>query len=214
MARNLAAIWSPLWRTAVVLLSVQIAATSASRYLTGGEAPPAPILANAFADPFLAIHAASGIIVLLLGPMQFVRRIRERAPALHRGTGRVYVAACAVAAPSGLLLAFGTAAGPVAGAGFAVSALLLAVFVYLGVRAAVERRIEAHREWMLRGYALIAGAITLRLMLPATNALGLDFFPAYQVIAWLSWLVNLGAVEWYIRRKRGASGGYPALATA
>jgi uncharacterized membrane protein len=209
----IAKIWSPLWRTALVLLTLQIAATTVSRYLAGAEPAPPPILANTHADPFLLIHAVSGMLALLLGPVQFVRRLRKRMPALHRATGKVYVAACAVAAPSGLMLALGTTAGPVAATAFALQAMLLPVFVYLGVRAAIDRRISAHGEWMLRAYALIAGAITLRLTLPAGMLAGYDFLTAYRASAWLAWMINLSLAEWHIRRNRASGLVYRTLAT-
>jgi hypothetical protein len=103
------------------------------------------------------------------------------------------------------VLALGSSAGPIAGAGFAAQALLLPVFTWLGWRAAVERRFASHREWMLRSYALIAAAITLRLMIPAAFLLELDFLRAYRVIAWLCWLTNLALVEIAIRRSRAAT---------
>jgi uncharacterized membrane protein len=208
------AILSPLWRAALLLLTLEIGTVSVLRYFTGSGAPPPPILANAFADPFLAVHVAGGVAALLVGPLQFVRRIRTRVPRLHRAIGLAYVGACAVAAPAGLVLALGTTAGPVAGAGFAVLALLAPVFTWLGLQAALERRFEAHREWMLRSYAMVATAITLRLMLPAAGMLGFEFLPAYQAIAWLSWATNLALAEYHIRRTRVSAGGYRTLATA
>lgn len=187
---------------------------SVLRYLANSEPAPPPILANAFADPFLVAHVIGGVIALLAGPLQFVRRIRARRPALHRATGLIFVGACALAAPSGLMLALGTTAGPAAGAGFAIQALLLPVFAGLGLRAAVERRFAEHREWMLRSYALIAAAITLRLMLPASAWLGFEFLEAYRLIAWLAWTVSLALVEVHIRRTRRPPVRYEALAAA
>jgi uncharacterized membrane protein len=207
-------IYSAAWRTVVVLLTVEIAAVSALRYFTGSQPPPPPITANAFANPFLILHVTGGVIALLLGPLQFVRRIRTRMPGLHRATGRIYAGACALAAPAGFMLALGTVAGPVAGAGFAIPALLLPVFTGLGVRAAVGRRFDAHREWMIRSYAIVSVAITLRLMLPASALLGFGFFPAYRAIAWLSWLTNLALFEFHIRRTRAPAARFGSLATA
>jgi uncharacterized membrane protein len=198
----------------VVLLTVEIAIVSALRYFTGLEPPPPPIVANAFAQPFLVLHVAGGVAALLAGPLQFVQRIRARRPAFHRATGRIYVLACAIGAPAGFVLALGTTAGPIAGAGFAAQAVLWALFTWLGYRAAVERRFADHREWMLRSYALTAAAITLRLMLPASAFLGLEFVPAYRVIAWLAWTANLALVEYWIRRNRASSVPYSRLAKA
>lgn len=213
MIAKLAPIYSAAWRTAILLLTVEIAVVSVLRYFTSIEPPPPPVAANAFANPFLILHAASGVIALLAAPVQFVRGVRTRRPALHRATGRIYIAACAVAAPTGFVLSLGTTSGPVAALGFAIPALLLPHFTWLGWRAAVERRFKEHREWMLRSYAVIATAITLRLMIPASAMLGLDFSDTYPVIAWLAWMTNLALFEYFIRRGRRSAPRHAMPAT-
>jgi len=155
-----------------------------------------------------------GVTALLVGPLQFASRIRTRWPGLHRATGRLYAAGCAIASPAGLMLALGTTAGPIASAGFAIPALLWPLFTGLGVRAAIQGRFDDHRAWMLRSYAITATAITLRLMLPASALLGLHFYPAYRVISWISWITNLALVEYAIRRSRGPAPRTAALAIA
>ena len=171
-------------------------------------------LGNEFANPFLIIHVVSGAVALLIGPLQFVRLIRARTPAVHRAIGRIYVGACAIGAPSGFMLAIGTNAGPIAGAGFAMAGVLWPAFTYFGVRAAIERRFPDHREWMIRAYAIVANAITLRLMLPLAGALRFEFFAADQVIAWLGWITNLLLAEIYLRRTRGSTMTEGRLAAA
>jgi uncharacterized membrane protein len=214
MMRKLVPIYSAAWRAAVVLLSVEIAAVSVLRYLTGGVAPPPPILDNAYANPFLILHVIGGVTALLVGPVQFVRRLRTGRPALHRLSGRLYLLACAIGAPAGFIIALGTTAGPFAAAGFATAALLWAAFTWLGWRAAVERQFAEHREWMLRSYGITATAITLRLMLPAAGLLGIPFYPAYRTIAWAAWLTNLALFEYHIRRTRRATARFATLAAA
>jgi len=207
-----------IYRTAgfavLILLSLYIGNTSVQRYLMGTEAGPAPVVANAFANPWLVIHVIGAVVALAVGPFQFIPAIRARWPRFHRATGYTYLAACAVGVPVGLILSFGTTAGPVAGAGFAALALLTIYFTLQGLRTALARRFDEHREWMLRSYAMTAAGITLRLMIPASFMLGLDFFAAYRVIAWASWTVNLALVELYIRRTRRSQQRFGTLATA
>lgn len=210
MIRTLAPIYSTVWRALVVLLTLEIALVSALRYVVGSQAAPPPILENAFAFPFLILHVVAGVTALLVAPLQFVRAIRARWPACHRATGRIYIVACAIGAPAGFVLALGTTAGPVASVGFAIPALLWSLFTWLGWRAAAARRFDDHREWMLRSYAITATAITLRLMLPAAGLLGLGFYPAYRVIAWLAWITNLALFEYHIRRTRGRAVAAPS----
>jgi hypothetical protein len=215
MIRKLVPIYATFWRLALVLLAIEISCVSILRYVTGGDTPPSPVAANAFANPFLVVHVVASMLALLVGPLQFARRLRTRWPAFHRVTGYLYLAACAVGAPAGFVLALGTTSGPLAASGFATAAILWAAFTWRGWRAAVERRFGDHREWMLRSWAMTAAAITLRLMLPFSGlVLGLGFYTAYPVIAWLSWLTNLALVEWLIRRSRGARVRQTRLAAA
>jgi uncharacterized membrane protein len=214
MPARLAPIASNTLRVLIVLFTVEIAVVSLLKYFTALVEPPEPVVANAFAHPFLVIHVIGGVVALLVGPLQFVRTIRERRPAIHRASGRIFAAACLIGAPSGFVLALGTTAGPVAAVGFAIPAVLWPAFTWLGVRAVLERRFDDHREWMLRSYGMTANAITLRLLLPGSALLGIPFFTAYPVIAWLGWIINMAAVEYFIRRKRLSKNAFPELAAA
>lgn len=212
MTGRLAQIYAAAWRSAVVILTVQISIDSALRYITNSQPAPDPIVANAFANPFLVLHVIGAITALLVGPLQFVRAIRTRWPAFHRMAGRIYILACAIGAPTGFVLAMGTTAGPVAAVGFAILAVLWPAFTWLGLRAALDWRLDDHRDWMLRSYALVASAITLRLMLPSALMMGYDFYPAYRVISWLTWTTNLALCEYFIRRRRASGTAHAMLA--
>jgi uncharacterized membrane protein len=214
MTRKLAPFYALAWRGVLALLTVEIAVVSLARYVTGGADAPPPVLANAFANPFLLMHVLGGVTALVLGPLQFVRRIRERTPTLHRINGRIFVAASAIAAPTGFMLALGTTAGRVAAVGFAIPAVLWAVFTSLGVRSVLHKRFEDHREWMIRSYAIVSNAITLRVMLPLSAVLGFDFLPAYRTISWLGWITNLLLFEAYLRRTRRSAPTFARLSPA
>jgi hypothetical protein len=211
---RLASLFKATGFAVLVLLALYISNTSVQRYSVGSEAGPPPIVANAFAQPWLAIHVIGAVVALIAGPFQFVGAIRVRRPSIHRATGYTYLAACAVGVPAGLVLSLGATSGPVAGAGFTVLGLLTIYFTAQGFWTAVGRRFEEHREWMLRSYAMTAAAITLRLMIPASFMLELDFTQSYRVIAWACWLTNLAMIELYIRRTRASAARFRTLATA
>jgi hypothetical protein len=66
---------------------------------------------------------------------------------------------------------------------------------------------------MIVSYAMIFGAVTLRIELPLLIGVFQDFGPAYRVIAWLSWVPNLAFALLYVRATRaGAHQALPALA--
>src|SRR5438034_11159553 len=50
---------------------------------------------------YLLPHALAGACAILLGPMQFSDRLRQRYTKLHRVVGRIYVFGALIAAPFG-----------------------------------------------------------------------------------------------------------------
>jgi uncharacterized membrane protein len=162
--------------------------------------PMAPqILANLFAKPWLDIHIAGAATALLVGPLQFIPWIRKQRRAVHRWLGRIYVVGCLVGGAGGLVVAFGSTAGPVATAGFGSLAVIWIVANIQGWRMARAHRFDVHRAWMIRSFALTFAAVTLRLYLPLIPLTGASFVEGYRAISFLAWVPNLIAAELYIR---------------
>ncbi len=172
------------------------------RYLTGSFLLSPEILANLFARPWLLLHVAGAATALLVAPVQFLPVARRRR-GLHRWLGRIYVTGCSLGGVAGLVLAFGSTAGPIAMAGFGSLALAWLVTTILAWRHAVARRLVQHRAWMIRSFALTFAAVTLRIYLPLLGPLHVDFLAGYRAIAFLCWLPNLGVAELWLRRRPG-----------
>ena len=152
----------------------------------------------------LYAHLTGGALALALGPWQFSRRIRRRAIAVHRWTGRTYVIAVAVGGLGALALAPISQDGLVTHVGFGLLAtcwLLTTGTAYARIRAG---EVRAHRRWMIRSYALTFAAVTLRIYLPLSAIAGIPFPDAYQVVAWLCWVPNLVVAEWLVIGREGA----------
>jgi hypothetical protein len=183
-------------------LSAMVALVS-FRYLLHLGAAPDNVAANAFVVPWLVVHATGAAVALLVGPLQFLAPIRLRRPAIHRWTGRLYVAGCGVGGVAGLVLAAGASTGWVSSAGFGLLAAALLVTTARGWRLARNARYREHREWMIRSFALLFGAVTLRIYLPLAMALpGVAFEDAYRAIAFISWVPNVLVAELIVRGTR------------
>ena len=173
-------------------------AVASYRYLAPHPLIPPDIGKNLMLRPWLFVHAGMASTALVLGPFQFVAKLRAKAPKVHRWMGRTYVIACLLGGISGLLLATGTNAGPIAQAGFG---LLAVCWIFANVQAwrlALAGRFAEHRRWMVRSFAMTFAAVTLRLYLPIAPMLGYDFMPAYVAISWLAWVPNLMVAELYL----------------
>jgi uncharacterized membrane protein len=183
----------------LVVLSVAVAGYALYLAGTGFAALPDGPADNGL-PLALQVHVVTAAAALLLWPLQTVRALRRRHPAVHRWTGRAYVLACLAGGVTGVLAAVATTAGPVAGAGF-----LLLGLAWIGCTVEAVLRVRAgdvagHRRWMVRSVALTLAAVTLRLHLGTSGALGAPFDDVYPAVAWLCWVPNLVVAQWWIAR--------------
>lgn len=140
----------------------------------------------------LLTHAFTAPLAMILAALILQPYVRMRALPLHQKLGKVYAfLVLGLAAPSGLLLAFYSDAI----LAFALLAVAWWITTWLGYRAGKRFRIANHRKWMLRGFALLLSAVTLRIYLSSYVILyGPPTAEAYQLIAWASWVPNLLAI--------------------
>jgi uncharacterized membrane protein len=193
----------------LIALSFAIAAYAAVGY---GVKPLGSLVipdmkANFVAHPIgIYGHIGGAAIALLLGPFQFVTRLRNAAPTLHRWAGRVYLGVGVLGGGTfGLYMSQFAFGGNVARFGFAA---LSVCWLYSGARAylAIRRRaIQKHRKWMVRNFALTFAAVTLRIYLPVSHVAGIEFTVAYPIIAWLAWVPNLLVAEWMFNTAKGSA---------
>ena len=148
-------------------------------------------------------HIVSGPISLLLGMILVSDRFRQRWPKWHRLLGKIQVACVLlVVAPSGLCMAWYAALGPIAGVGFATLAVATGGTVALGWRAAVHRRFDAHRRWMLRCFVLLCAAVVIRVNGGVGSVMGIEAEWYDIQTAWTSWLMPLIGWEVFESAKR------------
>ena len=109
---------------------------------------------------FLIPHTLSGFIALLAGPLQFSSRVRRRHLKLHRLLGRIYVISVFVGAFTGIALACGRPGLP----GTSMQAAAWIVCTGAAFITARNRRIEQHRQWMARSYAVTFTFVSSRVL--------------------------------------------------
>src|SRR5450432_2663843 len=166
---------------------------------------PTPLPNYSARHGFLIAHAVLSSVALLAGPWQFLGTFRKRHLNVHRLLGRIYCIAVMAGWITSLPLAAHAQTGVVASVGFlALGALWISATTaaYICIRSG---RVERHREWMIRSYALTAAAITLRSYLPILLVTGTPLGIAYPMVAWLCWVPNIAFAEWLVRRRKTAT---------
>ncbi len=134
------------------------------------------------ADRHLLIpHTLAGIFALLIGPVNFSSRIRQRHLTLHRALGRIYVISVFVGSFTGIALAWGRPGLP----GTSMQAAAWMVCTIAAFITARNRQIAVHQQWMARSYAVTFTFVSSRVfnLVPAYwSHLG-DVLSAVGVIA-------------------------------
>ena len=113
------------------------------------------------ADRHLLIpHTLAGILALIIGPLNFSMRLRQRRLRLHRILGRVYVVSVFVGSFTGIALAAGRPGLP----GTSMQAAAWMVCTTAAFLTARNRQITQHRQWMARSYAVTFTFVSSRVL--------------------------------------------------
>lgn len=122
---------------------------------------------------------------------------------MHRLLGYLYVITVLLfSSTTGFIMGLHANGGLVAILFFTILAMLWGWFTFKALIAAKAKDFTAHKNYMIRSYALALSAITLRLW---KVVLVYFFQPApmdvYVIIAGLGWIPNLLVAEYIIYRK-------------
>lgn len=153
-------------------------------------------------------HVFTAIIALFAGFTQFSESFLRSYPKLHRSLGYLYVIdILMVTGPAALLMSFYANGGLSSQLAFIILSVLWLYFTANALRKVIKKNFAAHRNFMIRSYALTLSAITLRLW-KVFFSYFTDIAPMdrYRLIAWLGWTLNLLIAEYIIwqlvKRKR------------
>ncbi|WP_018341485.1 DUF2306 domain-containing protein [Cytophaga aurantiaca] len=149
------------------------------------------------------IHVFTSIFCLIAGFTQFSKSLQTEYPALHRFIGKVYVFNILVINfPAALIMAYYANGLLPTKIAFTILDCLWFWFTLKAFLEVKKRNFKSHENYMIRSYALTFSAITLRtwkLILSSTTDIDPDSL--YMINAWLGFVPNLLAAEYYIWMK-------------
>ncbi len=154
------------------------------------------LLSDVFWNVGFYTHIIFGGLALLIGWVQFSPRLRRTRLSLHRGIGKIYVASALLGGLAGIGIGTQATGGWPAALGFMSLGVVWVYTTFTAYRHIRAGRVTAHQKMMVYSYAACFGAATLRLWMPILIMIFGDFIPAYQVVAWLCWVPNLGVARW------------------
>lgn len=207
--------YRPRWLRAAGWLVVGVAGVYALFALTIAVQTAAALLglteptSTRAAAPLFVVHAVTGAVALLAASVQLglLAPPTPRQRGWHRAVGRAYVLSAVLTSVLSMPVAVAYDVDNLTRAAFLGEAalwLVTTMLAYIHIRA---RRVEPHREWMIRSFALAAFFVTFSLWDPFLAALPLPPATAFALAVVLGWLVNLVIAEAWIRRTRGRAHG-------
>jgi hypothetical protein len=160
----------------------------------------------------LILHLIGGLLAILAGLVQIWLGLTHRVSALHRVLGKFYALGVLLGSLGGFYLAFtipGHLPYRTGLIGLNVAWLITTGMALFSIR---QRRIEQHREWMLRSYIVTFAFVTYRLVsgwLRRWIAVPEDLIAddIDIIMAWACWAVPLLLAEPLIQLRYRGSGG-------
>jgi len=153
--------------------------------------------------PWLLVHVVSGILATLIGPFQFISRIRTNYLATHRILGKIYLGCILIASFTAVYLAASSQynlMGKISLGFVPVIWISCAGMAYISV---LNKRIKQHREWMTRSYVVTLFFITF---VTIDEFLPYSYFGTYAetlpLLTWVSWSVPLFITELILQGRK------------
>jgi uncharacterized membrane protein len=121
---------------------------------------------------WLLPHGLAGACAIFLGPLQFSDRLRQRFTKLHRVVGRIYIVGALILAPLGAYIQYfqermGAPRSFTIAA--AVDAFLLMTTTGIAFAFILNGKVQQHRQWMTRSFAVAIVFLEVRVILGITG---------------------------------------------
>jgi hypothetical protein len=147
-------------------------------------------------------HIFAGAVCISTALVQFSRYILKKSKAIHRWSGKLYVAVVLfIGAPTGLYMSFFAKGSFWERALFMFMAAFWFITTYYGFTTIHKKNVLAHRIWMMRSYAMAMTAVTFRVYHIVFYLIGWGHLENYEISLWISVIGNMLFAEYLIYRK-------------
>ncbi|WP_035333960.1 DUF2306 domain-containing protein [Dokdonia sp. PRO95] len=147
-------------------------------------------------------HILLGGLALLIGWLQFSKKLRRKNIKIHRTIGKIYVVSVLISGVCGLFIALYATGGIISILGFFTLGIIWLSTTILGFKAVKNGNVELHEKFMIFSYAACFAAVTLRIWLPVLTGIMGEFIGAYRIVSWLCWIPNIIVAILIVRNKR------------
>lgn len=153
--------------------------------------------------PWLLAHIVCGIVATLIGPLQFIRAVRERNPLLHRTFGKAYIGSITISTIISFYLVSTSQLGLAYATGLAFLGVAWLVTTWMAYFSIRKKNMQMHKEWMIKSYVLTLAFVSFRTVEDILVMMGLgDFVDRKILMAWGCWAVPFLATEVILQARK------------
>ncbi|MBC8949911.1 DUF2306 domain-containing protein [Xenorhabdus sp. TS4] len=158
------------------------------------------------------MHLVTGIVLYILGPLQFVDHIRRKWPKVHKWSGYCFFTTIMVVGITGILMGILFPVGGTSETSSSILFSLVMIFCVLrSIAMILKRRVELHRQWMIRSYMISLGPATMHALIPLFIQIGgKGIGEALSLSLWIGFTIHLILAEVWIHNSRPPEKGQSA----
>jgi uncharacterized membrane protein len=148
-------------------------------------------------------HIVLGIVATIIGPFQFIPKIRNKYLKIHRQLGRIYIISTVLSGIAGMYMA----ATSDVNLPYAVGLFMLGVtWVTSSIMAFVSiknRKVDLHKDWMIRSYVITFAFVSFRFVEDILMALEIGTrLEVLVLMSWACWAIPLFITEVFIQGRK------------
>ena len=157
---------------------------------------------SSFYSACFYMHIFAGSVCIITALIQFSRYILKKSKAIHRWSGKLYVAVVLfLGAPTGLFMSFFAKGSFWERALFMFMATWWFITTLKGLSTIHKGNVLGHKIWMMRSYSMAMTAVTFRVYHIVFYLLGWGHLENYELSLWISVIGNMLFAEWIIYRQ-------------
>lgn len=150
----------------------------------------------------LVLHVAGGVVALITGIVQLWLGLTNRARALHRALGKLYVGVITIGSIAGFYLSLTIPGNAPYASGLFFLCVAWVITTSMAVLAIRRRNLVQHREWMMRSYAVTFAFVVFRIGVDTLIAQGVSLRETQAIMAWACWALPLLFLEPLIQLRK------------
>lgn len=148
-------------------------------------------------------HVVFSIIATIIGPFQFIPKIRNKYLKIHRQLGRVYIISTVLSGISGMYLAIISDVNLPYAVGLFMLGVTCVTSSTLAFVSIKNKKVDLHKDWMIRSYVIMFAFVSFRFVEDILMALEIGTrVEVSTLMSWACWAVPLFITEIFIQGRK------------